>query len=169
MKIMLLDTSPATLIADSAWRPDRRPYFVPEPADTPVKGELRIALRIDRLGKNIAPQFAFRYVGAATIVALFTGGNYTPYADDSMIMGRWISISDAGNAAIECAATSTSTILRLDHNEIASRISDISTNTTFKTGDIIIMPEEIAKFDPNAIKSLSANLNGSTILEFTIK
>ncbi|MEG1564103.1 MAG: fumarylacetoacetate hydrolase family protein [Bacteroides sp.] len=56
---------------DSALLKDGKPFFIPDFSDE-VDYETELVVRINRLGKNIAPRFAFRYYDAVTVGIDFT-------------------------------------------------------------------------------------------------
>jgi hypothetical protein len=67
-----LNCLPARLIADSAVNRNDRPAFVPDFAREGWQVEVRPAIHIGRLGKYIAPRFAYRYVDQISLVAILT-------------------------------------------------------------------------------------------------
>lgn len=56
---------------DSALLKDGKPFFIPEFSER-VDYETELVVRINRLGKNIAPRFAHRYYDAVTVGIDFT-------------------------------------------------------------------------------------------------
>lgn len=56
---------------DSAILKDGKPFFIPDFSDE-VHYETELVVRINRLGKNIAPRFAHRYYDAVTVGIDFT-------------------------------------------------------------------------------------------------
>ena len=56
---------------DSAILKDGKPFFIPDFSDE-IHYETELVVRICRLGKNIAPRFAYRYYDAATVGIDFT-------------------------------------------------------------------------------------------------
>ncbi len=132
MKVLRLDTddfATARLMADSAVRPDRRPLFLPEDA-AGIMCTPRVAVRVERLGKNVAPRFADRYLTAVCLCCHVTSPAMTDYSDDSLIIGRYIPVA---NAAGEPAAA-------YDAALAAEALAAVSATATFKTGDLIVLP-----------------------------
>lgn len=171
MKILRFDNTPAdahttVLMADSAWRPDRRPLFMPESGADRVECEIRTAVRIDRLGKCINPQFALRYVGAVSLVAYVHSPEMQPWSDDSIIQGSWIEVIEPLAYSSDIATG----VFVPDRAFIAEAIGTLSVGTTFKTGDVIILPEVIARFKPcnHQLIDIKAQ-DGNSILTFKIK
>ncbi|MCC8187570.1 MAG: fumarylacetoacetate hydrolase family protein [Bacteroides sp.] len=56
---------------DSALLKDSKPFFIPDFSDE-IHYETELVVRINRLGKNIAPRFAHRYYDAVTVGIDFT-------------------------------------------------------------------------------------------------
>lgn len=56
---------------DSAILKDGKPFFIPDFSDE-IHYETELVVRICRLGKNIAPRFAYRYYDAVTVGIDFT-------------------------------------------------------------------------------------------------
>jgi len=91
---------------DSALLRNRHPFFLPEFSDD-VQYEAELVVRIGRLGKNIAPQYAHRYYDAVTLGIDFTARDMQRRArscgnpwmlskgfDGSAAVGDWITIDD---------------------------------------------------------------------------
>lgn len=171
MKIVRIDTGNAAfLMADSAWRPHRRPYFVPE--GTAPLCEIRPALRIDRLGKAINPKFADRYIGAWTPVCYMRpAADYEGLApagmlDDSMIIGEWLPVP-RGSVALTLDGHTTQ--WGLDSNAAASLLASLSQAATFKTGDVIVLPQVLFSFTPVAGNSVELSVSDTKVLEYNIR
>jgi hypothetical protein len=169
MKIICLDQlAPLQpiLIADSAIRPDGRPLFVPR---CEVRCEVRVAIRVDRLGKNIARKFANRYWGEWALVnvmrptaddALWTLG------DDAVVQGPWQPLQEA----VDVDINGHKATVDIKRDVVDGLVADLSTATTFKTGDIIIMPEVLYSYTPQAdTRLLATSENKITIIDFNIK
>lgn len=60
---------------DSALLKDGKPFFIPDFSEE-VQYETELVVRINRLGKNIAPRFAFRYYDAVTVGIDFTARDW---------------------------------------------------------------------------------------------
>lgn len=168
------------LMADSAWRPDRRPMFLP------TEGywlcELRLAVKIDRLGKGISPKFASRYYSQYTLV------NYLVYEpdpelnmspafmlDDALIHGSMLPVDDQEH---HLTATGLSTAhpedakevdFRLDLAMIDRALSALSHDATFKTGDIIVLPHSLVSYIPRPDSKVEVDIDGRQVLNFKIK
>jgi len=172
MKIVRVDNGNAiSLMADSARRPDRRPYFVPEGA-APVC-EIRPALRIDRLGKAISARFAGRYIGAWTPVCYtrpaddYHGMAPSGMLDDSLVTGRWMPLPQ--DSVTLCFGEDTAT-WSFDADAAALLLAGLSASATFKTGDIIVLPHTLFSFIPQTGTSVElTTVGGDKVLEFNIR
>lgn len=171
MKIIRIDSdNNACLIADSAWRPHRRPYFVPDGQN--ITCQVRPALRIDRLGKAINPKFATRYIGAwSPVCCMLAAADYQNLApagmlDDSIVIGEWLPLPQ-GEVCMELNGGTAHWEFKADiASELIARLSQAA---TFKTGDIIILPQTLFRFVPVAGTSVSLTVSDSKILEFNIR
>ena len=161
MKVIRIDSplgsSPikASVMTDSAVRPHRRPLFLPPGS---WECEIRPAVRIDRLGKAIAAKFAPRYYSEFALVNYLrpADGSADPLADmtdDAVVTGDWRPMAEmAAHAAFS-------------QPEFDSLVEALSLNTTFKTGDIIILPAVLKSFSP----AINQEINFDNILQFRIK
>lgn len=130
-----VDAVPMALVADSALSFDRRPMVLPD-----IDG-LQMAVcpayRIGRLGKGVAPRYAWRYVDAVTAVAVVCDASGYPLglADDSLALGTWRPVAE--DAAAEDVDVDG---VKLTPSEvgIADAIARVSHVAQVKTGDIII-------------------------------
>ncbi|MGN0224090.1 MAG: hypothetical protein ACI4AM_08695 [Muribaculaceae bacterium] len=172
MKTLILsdfDSTAPQLIADSAVTTDSMPLFVP---DGTWAGQVRIAVRIDRLGKSIKERFAERYYGAFTVAhCLMPQHNEIAVGalDQSVIHGRWLPLPEAPvDVAISVGDQTTRASVVIPHAQLHRFISLYSQLATFKTGDIIIPPTPLLQFTLVAPSALSVELNGSNILNFRI-
>lgn len=160
MKILLADsyavsTADVRLVADSAWRPDRRPFFVPEGTGE-VLLQVRPALRVSRLGKNIAERFASRYYDAAALCALCDDGAPFLLRDDSVVLGPW--------QPLEALVSMVPGIAGAD-----ALISHLSAGVTLKTGDVIILPDILGCHRLSAPDTLCVRTDDKNFLDFNIR
>lgn len=171
MKTLILssfDTTPQ-LIADSAVTTDSMPLFVP---DGTWAGEVRAAVRIDRLGKSIKDRFADRYYGAFTLVHCLVP-QHSEIAvgalDQSVIHGRWLPLpAGAVEASITVGNEVHRAIVDIPREELHRFISLYSQLATFKTGDIIIFPTPLLRYTLTAPSALRVEVDSSNILNFRI-
>lgn len=168
------------LMADSAWRPDRRPMFLP--AEGYWLCELRPAVKIDRLGKSVSPKFASRYYSEYTLV------NYLVYEpdpelnmspafmlDDALIHGSWMPVDDNEHhlVAAGLSASHPEEVKEVDYTlnfQMLDRaIAALSHDATFKTGDIIVLPRSLVSYIPRPDSKVDVTVDGRQILNFKIK
>lgn len=161
MKILLLESldNPARglrLAADSAWRPDRRPLFVPEGA-TDIALHTCRALRVGRLGKCISPRHAARYIDAEAIAMVRADlrGDFI-IADDAIVLGPW---------------QPTGTIPGIDIDAAAAALAELSRGVTFKTGDILILPpaDAPARHTAPATVAIDTPDGATSLISFNIR
>lgn len=159
MKIIRVDSLAqrplkAALMSDSSLRPDRRPLFLP---DGQWSCEIRPAVRIDRLGKAVAARFASKYYNSAALVNYLRPAGAEDFradmADDAIVIGKWVPVEDLAEH------------FSFDKEGFDSLLEYLSENTTFKTGDIIVLPDVIKSYAP----SINQEINVENLLEFSIK
>jgi len=172
MKILRVDSplsSPelnVALMADSALRPDRRPLFLP-PGEWEC--QIRMAVRIDRLGKAVRSKFASRYYSEYTPVNYLRplGRQAWPdMADDALVSGAFRQIFDGREPV---ALDGAEGFLEFDREEFDRAFERLSAHTTFKTGDLIILPDAALSYCPVADRHVELIIGDSKALEFNIK
>ena len=111
-------------IPDTALHINKRPFFIP-PFAVPCVMQLRWAIRIVRLGRNISARFATRYYDAATLCAHFAAPALPPSQglcfDDCLTVGEWQNHT----------LVSTETACRA--------IEEVSKFYTLRQGDILLL------------------------------
>ncbi len=137
-----------TLIPDSAVTPSGMPVFLP-PFESSWKLAIGPAYRIGRLGKNISPRFAGRYIDGMTLGAWAVPvellhhlqGNGQPTGllstfDGALTLGRWQQPRLDSPLAISAGQTQA----QWTPGDIAleDTLSAASRYITLKTGDVII-------------------------------
>ncbi|MCM1522270.1 MAG: hypothetical protein NC039_06420 [Muribaculaceae bacterium] len=133
----------ADFMPDSALLLPGRPMFFPEEGDG-WRLEPHVAVRLNRLGKGVAPKFASRYYDAMTLALRLTlPGHRSPGLlsgmDASVVCGEWMALDDfmkLRSVSIEGDAIEMSA----DRDEIAAAIAAVSRLTTIKMGDIVLLP-----------------------------
>ncbi len=175
MKIVRLDNTSYSdfqvrLIADSACHLDRKPIF---PQAGEWRCELRTAIRIDRLGKTISQRFANRYYNNFAIVNLLlpnderVNDQYFAMIDDVMVQGPWNEIPQDGSIGIKIGETPHT--LLFDKQAIDRILCKLSECATFKTGDIIILPEVIQQYTPAENMHIIVTSGQQRLIDFNIK
>lgn len=151
MKILLQTPSSLRVIADSAIARNRQPWFLPDFGKN-WQWKRALAFRVCKLGKNISPKFADRYIDATTLlwVAEADGCSCLDYMDGSIICGSWLETTSLPANAVNL-------------------LCEISRSSTVKNGDIIalLLPDS-----PEAIKindHISLAIDNNEVLSFNIK
>lgn len=179
MKALLVDISApqrARLFADSAIGRCATPLFVPDVC-APWSGRVMVAVRIGRLGKNIAPNFSSRYIDGISAVHVMQSQkaeNLVYITDNAIIQGEYLPLSSLeGNITLTVAQAEHTTTLDIDLSEldIANTLSRLSELTTFKTGDILIFstPGVDTNLENNKDSYISAALDGRQCINFKVK
>lgn len=171
MKIIRINNTSGrfALMADSAMRPDRRPLFLPQGQ---WRCHIRPAVRICRLGKNIAPQFACRYYDAFALTNYLAPAqtpNVDPIfdmLDDTVVLGQWIPLSEV---PAQVNINGQTARVGFDSEFIESFIAKLTVSATIKTGDIIILPNDIFSYTPSIGQHIDVSHDSTNLLQFNIK
>lgn len=170
-------------LADSSLTNAGKPFFIPDFAKSfeaiPV-----IAVRINRLGKSVAPRFAHRYFTtyapalhfrAADLIRELKDGGLSPDRacsfDRSLIMADFIPFPENGEVTLEMKingrATECFETVRMSLS-LAQVIAEASRTNTLKIGDLIIpaLPEG-HKVSIGDLFELQ--INGNNVLSVQIK
>lgn len=172
MKAIYVDADgrPCAMSPDSAVVPNRRPWFVPDFGGEWVARFL-LAVRIGRLGKGIAPEFAYRYVDGVTVAVhpLSTESDVSDaislFMDGALILGDWMEMQSlpilAGDARIRIDA---------EFGVVADAVSRTSRHITLKTGDVILIPVDCATQSLMLNSKLTAfAADGTQVLSINVK
>ena len=139
---------------DSAMILPGRPFFMPE-WDEGWTARLHPALRIGRLGKNIAPKFASRYYDGITLALRVSLPDETRLQgilsgmDSTLVTGQWLGPDCAESGMTVSVATSmpsgadtVSETVEIDPLRAAADgiIAGVSEYMTLKMGDVILLP-----------------------------
>lgn len=179
------DAAPSvTLYPDSALLTANRPLFIPD-FMTDAAVYAAPALRISRLGKNIAPRFASRYYDSVTVATLTDipalgdplrlrpdsggrpAGDLANAIEGAVATGEWLQPADSLNiSAVSATQGDVMMTWSLDrfNDTAAEAIAALSRYMTLKMGDIIIpcrLPDPIAL---NIGADISFTLNGAQTL-----
>ena len=183
--------SPAvwTIVSGASILQGGNPFFVPDFAKR-FEARLALAVKIAKLGKGIAPRFAYRYAGAAAPCILFTAADklddlrrhglpWTPALsyDKCIALGNFrdIEFSEIDKSLVtlrlETPDSHTESALNQESlkPDITEAIRAISVDNTLKTGDIILLgvSAEGPEIEPGQKAILS--LNGEETLRFNIR
>jgi 2-keto-4-pentenoate hydratase/2-oxohepta-3-ene-1,7-dioic acid hydratase in catechol pathway len=172
---------------DSAILKDGKPFFIPDFSNQ-VEYEAEIVLKINKLGKNIAPRFAHRYYNEVTIGIDFTardlqkqqkesGGPWEicKAFDNSAALGKFIPLEEVGqieklNFNLDIngkrVQTGNTSEMIFSVNEIIAYISKFF---TLKIGDIIFTgtPSGVGPVKIN--DRLEGYIENRKLLDFYVK
>ncbi len=178
-----------TLISQSAILQGGNPYFVPDFASR-FEARLALAVKIGKLGKGIAPRFAYRYAGSVAPAVVFVAAdrlnmlreNGLPWTsalsyDRSLAIGTFLPMEYERisqcvcSLAIESASGCEEFSLQpsASGSSLEEVIEAISRDNTLKTGDILLIG--LAAEGPEAKPDCRARLsiNGVDSLSFNIR
>lgn len=170
---------PAVNIApDSAISKDSRPVFLPDEG-APWQGDIVVAYRVCRLGKNIPARFAHRYYDAITVATVTRAANDTLpealalTADGAVSIGTWHELTpeDREQGVIQHTigfAGGSHTFTDIDTG-IANAIHHLSRYMTLKMGDIIIPAPAIYSIPLPIDTRVEASVDGIATLAYSIK
>ncbi len=160
------------------------PFFVPD-FDSEFRLYPSLAIRIDRLGKSIAPKFAHRYYAQATLAAtvraenllasLRTGGLPWDKAvsfDRCCMIGDFRPIenfSEVSEILFHIGDSSQRISLAGFKTDIDRIIALVSENNILKMGDIILLTGEETGFKLAPGQNLYAEADSDKLLEIRIK
>ena len=173
---------------DSALLKDSKPFFIPDFSQQ-VDYETELVVRINRLGKNIAPRFASRYYDAVTVGIDFTARDLqrkfreagNPWElckgfDNSAAIGTFISLEQAGGDL-----QNLDFHLDIDGREVQRgntadmlfKIDDIiayvSRFMTLKIGDLLFTGTPAGVGPVSVGQHLQGYLGGEKLLDFHIR
>lgn len=160
------------------------PFFIPD-FDDKFEAYPALALKINRLGKSIAPRFIDRYFCEATLAITVrathlldklrdAGLPWTPAVnfDKSCFLGNFIeflTLMADGCITLHTGKDSYQISVEGIHEIIRQNISQISCNNIIKTGDIFLMPLAAESFILEQGMVLTATSANSKLLEMRIK
>jgi hypothetical protein len=162
-----------SLIADSAIIRENRPVFVPDFTDK-WQSKIMPAIRISRLGLNIAAKFASRYYDAFTLVHQLipelndNADSATMVSfDGALAIGEWIELPSDGKIEIQSAGQS----LTIDDFDklCADAINSVSRYMTMKNGDLILFGQQSINLGAEIDTGITATANGKELLNFKLK
>ena len=172
---------------DTAIVPKRNPFFIPGFSDD-VHYEAELVIRINKIGKNIQPKFAYKYYDSLTVGIDFTARDLQkklkskglPWEkaksfDGSAAIGKWINLSDLKdqenlkfhlllNGSKVQEGSTGQMIFKID-----DLISHVSKYFTLKIGDLIFTgtPSGVGCVQRN--DSLQLFLEDQEVLQLNVK
>lgn len=174
------------LMADSSLLKDGKPLFLPDFAEKFI-ARPSLAVRINRLGKNIAKRFAPRYYDAVTVGLLIEAcnvkdaskiagtGSLTNAFDSAAVLGDFIpaeclSNEENGTFSVTIDGERSLTTRISDMTmDIDSLIEELSKYFTFKIGDILFTGYADNYFDLSINNTIIGNLGNTELLHFKVK
>lgn len=139
------------VIADSAIGRNAQPWFLPDFGNN-WRWHRALAYRVSRLGKNIASDYAARYLDAVTLlwVPVADDNPSADFMDGAVVCGRWIETSEIDP-------------------EIVNMLVEVTFSATVKNGDIIarILPGDGSPIVLN--NHISLSLCNQEVLGFNVK
>lgn len=171
------------LKGDSALLVNRKPFFMPE--DTVrLAAHPCIVVRISKLGKNVSPRFAGRYVDAYAAglhledegmlqQAIAEGRSWTAAvaADGSMPVGTFLPLPEEEPFAEEIVFLSAGCEkrIRISREQIAEAVAAISRVITVRQGDMLFITTNEAPYYPALDQTLTATIGSEENLYCKIK
>lgn len=188
MKALVFDRQPGapiahpalfSLIPDSALTPSGMPVFLP-PLDSSWELAVGVAYRIGRLGKNIAPRFADRYIDGMTLGAwtvpvdllrsLQAAGRplgLLSTFDGALTLGSWA--TPALDSPVHTAIGGLQGHWSVRDIDIAGVLSVVSRYVTLKTGDVIIPMLSPVRIPVRPGDVIEGSLDGQDVIRVKIK
>ena len=175
-----LDEQEFLLKGDSALLVNKKPFFVPEKTIC-LAAHPCVVLRISKLGKNISPRFAYRYIDAIAAglhiedegmlaLARKEGHSWTTAVatDGSLPVGVFLPLPDEGS---ECTfrffLEGEEKQIRLAELPIAEAVAAVSRVMTIRQGDMLFLTSRQAPFYPKMEQFITATIeSGATTQEY---
>ena len=173
---------------DSALLKDSKPFFIPDFSQQ-VDYETELVVRINRLGKNIAPRFASRYYDAVTVGIDFTARDLqrkfreagNPWElckgfDNSAAIGTFISLEQAGGDLQNLdfhLDIDGKEVQRGNTSDMLFKVDDIiayvSRFVTLKIGDLLFTGTPAGVGPVSIGQHLQGYLEGEKLLDFYVR
>lgn len=192
MKIMALTGVPRSgtdlpgwfILPDSSILRSGNPFFIPD-FDNDFRGYPTVIIKLDRLGKSIAPRFAHRYFDEATLGVMVRGeetlgrlrAKGEPWTeavvfDRCCLTGDFLSMEEIKDAASfiftfgECEFKFSCQPDKLFVGEI---IASLSKNNTIKTGDMLLIPLADTGIELKIGENITASAEDRKLLEIRVR
>ncbi|MBQ7041534.1 MAG: hypothetical protein IJN66_02345 [Muribaculaceae bacterium] len=176
----ILEPIAVDIIPDSAIIKDRKPFFMPD-FSSKWMFDLNIAIRINRLGKNIGEKFANRYYDAITLCLRMipvdmieqlsttqTTSNIVTSFDGAVILGDWQPI-DTIQEQIKISIGNFETTINTPDIGIDNSIKQLSKYFTFKIGDILIPSKLNYQSEFKIDDIIAGKINNNECINFKVK
>lgn len=162
------------LKGDSALLVNRKPFFIPE-STIRLAAHPCAVLRISKLGKNISPRFAFRYIDAiaaglhiedqGALDAARTDGRswvHATAADGSLPVGTFFPMTEEADYRLLFQMEGMEKRLFVAPPAIAEALSAISRVITIRQGDLLFLTADDAPFYPQLDQVITAAIESET-------
>ena len=173
-----LDAQWFLLRVDSALLVNKKPFFVPEKTIC-LAAHPCVVMRISKLGKNISPRFAYRYIDAIAAglhladegmlaLARKEGHSWTAAiaADGSLPVGAFLPLTEGG---YECTfrffLEGEEKHIRLAELPIAEAVAAVSRVMTIRQGDMLFLTTRQTPFYPKMEQCITATIQAEQIPE----
>jgi len=171
---------------DSALLKDGKPFFIPDFSER-IEYEAELVIKINRLGKNIAPRFAHRYYNEVTVGIDFTARdlqqkqreNGAPWEiskafDSSAVVGKFIEIPEEQRNNIDFHLDiNEKTVQKGNNAEMIFKIDEIiayvSRFFTLKIGDLIFTGTPSGVGPVSIDDHLQGYIGDKKLLDFYVK
>lgn len=171
---------------DSALLKDGKPFFIPDFSER-VEYETELVIKINRLGKNIAPRFAHRYYNEVTVGIDFTARDLqqklkekgAPWEiskafDSSAVVGEFIDVSILDRSSIDFHLDINGNTVQSGNNaDMIFKIDDIiayvSRFFTLKIGDLIFTGTPAGVGPVSINDRLQGYIGDKKLLDFYVK
>ncbi len=184
----LINQDPTIFLkSDSSLLKDSKPFFMPDFSED-IHYETEIVLKINKLGKNIAPRFAHRYYDEITVGIDFTARDIQsklrtqglPWEiskafDNSAVIGNFIPVSEIENINELSFRLNMNNVTVQEGNtknmifNIDAIISYVSKFFTLKIGDLIFTGTPAGVGPVKIGDHLQGYINDRKLLEFYVK
>lgn len=166
----------------------KQPFFIPDFSEN-VHHEIEVCVRINRLGKNIAPQFAKKYYSEVTVGLDFTARDLQSHLkekglpwekakafDGSAALGKWVPLDSVGGDINnldfslqkdgETVQSGNTSQMITPVDELISYISQFF---TLKIGDVIFTGTPAGVSQVLAGNQLNGFLGDEQLLKISVK
>ncbi len=171
---------------DTALLKNNEPFYLPD-FSKDIHHEIEVVVKIDKMGKSIAPQFAHKYYSEYTLGVDFTARDLQselkskglPWElakafDNSAVVGEFVAKAETDLKQLEFQLSKNGTLAQQGNTrdmlfDIDAIISFVSYYFTLKTGDLIFTGTP-AGVGPVAIgDKLTGESGGKTFFNFEVK
>lgn len=170
-----------TIVADSAITQSTRPIFLPD-FDSDWTARFHLAVRISRLGKNVAPKFGSRYYDAVTLVmqmipvtlvdelhASQRSAGMVGLFDNALVTGQWIPTDTIKNDTLSLSIGEADITIDALDTLASEAIAQVSSYATIKMGDLITVAQMPTGMALRSGSTLTCTLASTPCLSLRIR